>query len=132
LPSLFYLLPLYPKPAIRATQPDRRGRLGGITQPATTDHDYDLRSRGPAHLGITALDTSRLKRNSASIQGRESYWIFKLPVHLFDHVLHTLKSPKHCILVQLIAKTKQSTGLPNAFIIILAIHVSFHLGRSNV
>jgi hypothetical protein len=56
LSSLFYLLPLYPKPAIRATQPDRRGRLGGITQPATTDHDYDLRSRGPAHLGIKALD----------------------------------------------------------------------------
>jgi hypothetical protein len=50
-----------------------------------------------------------------------------LPVHLFDHVLHTLKFPKHCILVQLIAKTKQPTGLPNAFIIILAIHVCSQL-----
>ena len=77
------------------------------------------------------LVTSRLRSISAPIQGRKSYWIFKLPVHLFDHVLHTLKFPKHCILVQLIAKTKQPTGLPNAFIIILAIHVRSHLGRSN-
>jgi hypothetical protein len=29
---------------------------GGITLPATTDHDYELRSRGPATLSTNALD----------------------------------------------------------------------------
>jgi hypothetical protein len=30
--------------------------VGEITLPATTDRDYELRSRGPAALGTTALD----------------------------------------------------------------------------
>jgi hypothetical protein len=56
---LAYLLSLFlSRSATRGYNPvdKSRRRRGGITLPATTDRDYELRSRGPAALGTTALD----------------------------------------------------------------------------
>ncbi len=45
------------KPAARGQNPtDEERRRGSITLPATTEREYDLRSRGPVTFGPEVLD----------------------------------------------------------------------------
>lgn len=48
----------------------------------------------------------------SSVDFLNFYRIFELSVDFFNHILHTLKLSKNCILTHLISNTKQATHLP--------------------
>jgi hypothetical protein len=73
------------QPAARGYNPVDEERRGGITLPAATDRDYELRSRGPATRDFGVLDTclkmykGKIVHSEQSHGAKKNYENLKLP-----------------------------------------------------